>query len=83
MHAFFTSIKVHKRRKLTFYTCKNILYFPRSMDQLLYKLSCIAKEGSNVLLNKSKKCKNYVLCGKYGNYTNMIDEIIYTKTDEN
>ena len=50
---------------------------------MLNTFSCIAKKRSNVPNNKSKKCKNCALRGKYSNYKDMIDENNYIKTVEN
>ena len=50
---------------------------------MLNTFSCIAKKGSNVPNNKSKKCNNCALCGKHSNYKDMIDENSYIKTVEN
>ena len=80
---FKTLLRFTKEEKKLFPLAKTSFTKPSSIGQLLNTFSCIAKKGNNVLHNnKSKKCKNCALCGKY-NYKNMIDENSYIKTVEN
>ena len=75
---FKTLFKFTKEEKKLFPLAKTSFTKPSSLGQLLNTFSCIAKKGSNVPINKNKKCKSCALCGKYSNYKNMVDETIVT-----
>ena len=80
---FKTLLRFTKEEKKLFPIAKTSFTKPSSIGQLLNTFSCIAKKGNDTHPNnKSKKCKNCALCGKY-NYKDMIDENSYIKTNEN